>query len=871
MSQTEELPECLSGLVIEDLDSGYATWPEDVQRVLRSPFGTESVAGWDQTADWLQIPTEKLHERLAALRYVLLVDQLAILEIRGWARQSECDQDRPHRIKDMVEKPRDGENGNLPEGYDESPIHSRQAVVDLAGCYVPSVEAFFSRRSGALAERVRALVSARGDGPGVILCPQNIAGFHEIFLTRLKGRLTRQPVPRDNPLGYFLRATLLHEIGHHVFPVSDGGWYEYLSEGLAHLFAAAHFSDDERLWLYAKSEVQPIAYAAWRVLWVGLRPHEKTWRARQALPAWFAGTVPRWSLWSARIKWRGPAGYASRCWLNLLDERLLGAAWVVGEECGDDSWSADKWGIRDPFMFHDTPVIDWRAGATDLDLAWKVLHLLEPPTTGSAEDIKLLTTQHAIKVLPRHTSFAVADYLEYLHIENLRGSASLIDTWREVIPALVDNPHSQCWVARVLEYCGIQPSELASLLGPQIAKWRLDLKAGDPKAQASAAHWLGLFTVGDPIVSRELLGALDQATDPVFRWNILEALGRLMVAGPEVFDVLIGALTNALNERDPRTRYYAMDALKRLDLAATAALALMTHLAGNGDEQVRRNGVQIMGLLGDSSPEVLDMLIGTLNEDSAEFVRGYAASALGQLGTAAPMVLEALTEAVHSDSEWSVRKSAAEALGQLGAVHPAVLEVLTTALGHDRMVRLKAAEALGKIGVVGPEVQRTLGSLVKELTAEDSNTRGVAAQALERLGLAAPAALALTNILREDHSRSAGHAAEMLGVLGVGEPTIVEALMVALGGDSDEDVRRHAAEALGQLSSATPAVVKALTTALSDSGERVRWHAAEALGKIGSDDSATITALRLALAADSDWVAKEVFAALENLNVSVEP
>lgn len=127
------------------------------------------------------------------------------------------------------------------------------------------------------------LIALRGNGPVVLLCPRVIERLAGSFARRLEGRLLEAPSDVDVLERALVRMTLLHEIGHHVFPVSNGGRFEYLSEGLAHLFTAAFLSPAERLWLYAKSELQPVAYSTWRLLWNGLHATRRSPASARAL------------------------------------------------------------------------------------------------------------------------------------------------------------------------------------------------------------------------------------------------------------------------------------------------------------------------------------------------------------------------------------------------------------------------------------------------------------------------------------------------------------------------------------------------------------------------------------------------------------
>jgi hypothetical protein len=164
----------------------------------------------------------------------------------------------------------------------------------------------------------------------------------------------------------------------------------------------------------------------------------------------------------------------------------------------------------------------------------------------------------------------------------------------------------------------------------------------------------------------------------------------------------------------------------------------------------------------------------------------------------------------------------------------AVLEGLVTFWGHqtllqalqdqDSNVRIGAAEGLGEVGAEGGVV----AALIQALSDEDEPVRKAAAKALASIGPEKGVVSALMEALEDEDPYVRSGAATALGNM---EPTAVEAvpaLIEALEGDVDADVRGATALALGDVGR-EDGVVDALIEALQDEEWNVRLLAACAL------------------------------------------
>ncbi|MFQ4139925.1 NACHT domain-containing protein [Nodosilinea sp. PGN35] len=176
---------------------------------------------------------------------------------------------------------------------------------------------------------------------------------------------------------------------------------------------------------------------------------------------------------------------------------------------------------------------------------------------------------------------------------------------------------------------------------------------------------------------------------------------------------------------------------------------------------------------------------------------------------------------------------------------------------QDSDIRGLAAEALGQLGS-----DAVIPALCQALEDQDFGVRWSAAAALGQLGSDA-AILVLRQALEDQDSRVRWSAAAALGQLE--SDRVIPALLQALE-DQDSGVRRRAVAALGQLGS--DRVIPALLQALEDQDSGVRKSAAAALGQLGSD-TVIPNLFRALKDADSD-VRIRVTAALEQLGEELE-
>lgn len=158
-----------------------------------------------------------------------------------------------------------GEERNLRHFHGEEP-HFRHPktcdnyVIEPYGIYSDDCSQFLS----GVVDMNKLPLGANG-GAGIFLCPERIARIYPTLLEILSN--PKNPLPlADNPILTNLKMVLLHEIGHHIFPVHRNcKGKKYISEGLANYFCYTNLTEVELAWLLYKSRMmQPPEYSSYR-------------------------------------------------------------------------------------------------------------------------------------------------------------------------------------------------------------------------------------------------------------------------------------------------------------------------------------------------------------------------------------------------------------------------------------------------------------------------------------------------------------------------------------------------------------------------------------------------------------------------------
>jgi HEAT repeat protein/lysophospholipase L1-like esterase len=258
--------------------------------------------------------------------------------------------------------------------------------------------------------------------------------------------------------------------------------------------------------------------------------------------------------------------------------------------------------------------------------------------------------------------------------------------------------------------------------------------------------------------------------------------------------------------------------------ALTAALR-------DADEGRRAAAARALASLGEEAAPAVPALVAAL-DDSSRVVRAAVAWALGDVGAAAAPAVPHLCRLLQ-EADPFVRSGAAYGLGGIGSAAKPGVPPLVARLGDpDERVRWRAGDALAKIGIEAGSVE----PLVRLVRDEGGPGRGLAAEALGRLGPAAHASVPdLMAAVSDPRTDVRWRAVWAIGRIGPAAGGAVPTLRAAL---ADPDVRWRAAEALGGIGSGAVGAVPDLVALLGDPSSNVRWRAATALGAIGARDAA---------------------------------
>lgn len=250
----------------------------------------------------------------------------------------------------------------------------------------------------------------------------------------------------------------------------------------------------------------------------------------------------------------------------------------------------------------------------------------------------------------------------------------------------------------------------------------------------------------------------------------------------------------------------------------------------------RARAVKCLGLLDNTSVEVLRAIIAVLLQDTHAYVRQEAAHSLGRLvnrlpGDAFPPefysdeVLSAWDAALGIDpGNFSQSKVTREEI-DARAARTLDAWVLNLRQSADAQVRLDAASGLGSMGALAKDPWTILHALIEAL--EHDTEANVRAEAAASLGMG--------------------------GGIGKGVPEVLNALLLALQRDQEENVRAHAIWSLEELEDISPEVPAALVAALQqDPDWWVRARAAECLGQLGKTLPEVLHTLSAALRLDAE-------------------
>ena len=313
----------------------------------------------------------------------------------------------------------------------------------------------------------------------------------------------------------------------------------------------------------------------------------------------------------------------------------------------------------------------------------------------------------------------------------------------------------------------------------------------------------------------------------------------------------VSSLIRALRDPNPRARWTAANALRRMGEEAKTAVPALIEALKDSNLSVR---FAVADALERMPATAVPALIGAL-KDSDSQVRRAAAFGLKRMGKTAKAAVPALVEALR-DSDPQVRSAAASALEHdwAKAAVPALAKALRDS---DRQVRNAAAYALWQMGAeaMGAEAKTAVSALAEALRDSDDHFRFTAGNVLGQMLKVSDVTVrrAAAAALVQGGVAAAGDWSELSEALKDSDEAVRTSAATALEQtvpyfieklkDSHELIPAVAAHALGQMGPLAKAAVPALTEALNDSHSEVRQEAAEALGRMGPTAKAAIPIL----------------------------
>lgn len=274
----------------------------------------------------------------------------------------------------------------------------------------------------------------------------------------------------------------------------------------------------------------------------------------------------------------------------------------------------------------------------------------------------------------------------------------------------------------------------------------------------------------------------------------------------------ISLLKKALNDKDPNSRLFAVEAFSNMGLL--------------GVEHVLR-------ALNDNNEDVRDKVLDVFSNG--------------------PLKADYLIDAL-KDGEYDIRRNAVKSLGMIR--HPSAVNHLIESLNDEEpVIRRNAAKALGEIGD-----KRALNFLTESLYDVDMGVCNFSARSIGRIGCEES-----IDLLYELNENDDSHL-RICAIKGFYEAELIDPIINAVD-DENSDVRKEATKLLGMMEDST--AVRPLINALDDEDSYVRKNAAISLGRIG--DQRAVEPLTEALTDGNSFVeekAKEaLFLILDEENV----
>jgi HEAT repeat protein len=378
----------------------------------------------------------------------------------------------------------------------------------------------------------------------------------------------------------------------------------------------------------------------------------------------------------------------------------------------------------------------------------------------------------------------------------------------------------------------------------------------------------------DPPAMELLIEAAQDREGDACDWAIA-ALGKLGPGARAAIPTLMGLL----KEENVHLRLHAAHALLRIDSVLGKKFAMPLFLAGLKDTDsdvwppVGPRALEVLEEFGCDSTAVAalaDLMGKEPDKDVWPDPRRRVAAILGHAGPIAKKAVPVLRAALKNPDAW-FRISAAEALAKIGSHPEAIQALIRTMEDSNDNWRGVAANALGRIG---PKARVALPALRQALLRKDDDARPAVALTIWRLQKSAKdhkiagvdrasAVAALIGMAGQDDGRNVQYEAlEALATLGA-EARPAVPVLIDMVQDQDRARRSLAVAALAAIARQVPEAIAPLCWALDDRTAEVRATAARALLGLERRHPRAVPVLLEALRRDpAAWYFEESVAAL---------
>jgi HEAT repeat protein len=240
--------------------------------------------------------------------------------------------------------------------------------------------------------------------------------------------------------------------------------------------------------------------------------------------------------------------------------------------------------------------------------------------------------------------------------------------------------------------------------------------------------------------------------------------------------------------------------------------------------------IRALGVIGLGDPEVVELLISILEDDSRKLLHGAATNALGELGPYAQAAVPVLIEQLKTDNSpygWYATS------GALISIRPAGVTELLKVLDNPREDLSLQIHICNRLADVASQDERVSQIYLTLLEEPNTAIRECAAISLaknaQNIELVLP-------ILEDVLSRSISESFAILETMPNLGPSVVPLLLRVLG-QKDLENRHYVIDTLRKVDLQNPQVLPAMIDALQDPSSGVRASAAEFLGHLKPADS----------------------------------